>query len=54
MFIDLLRERRSIRRFKDKPVEKELVNILVEAALRSPCGLPKYGRPSKSRGFLFS
>ena len=36
MFIDLARTRRSIRRFADKPVEKEKVNLLVEALLRSP------------------
>ena len=36
MFIDLLRSRRSIRRFLDRPVEAEKVDLLVEAALRSP------------------
>lgn len=36
MFIDLLRSRRSIRRFQDRPVEQEKINILVEAMLRSP------------------
>ena len=36
MFIDLLRARRSIRKFEDRPVEKEKVDILIEAALRSP------------------
>ncbi len=36
MFIDLLRERRSIRQFQDRPVEQEKVNFLVEAVLRSP------------------
>jgi nitroreductase len=36
MFIDLARTRRSIRRFTDQPVEKEKINQLVEAALRSP------------------
>ena len=36
MFIDLLRSRRSIRRFKDRPVEAEKIELLVEAALRSP------------------
>lgn len=36
MFIDLARTRRSIRRFSDKPVEKEKVDLLVEALLRSP------------------
>lgn len=36
MFIDLLRSRRSIRQFQEKPVEKEKVELLVEAVLRSP------------------
>lgn len=36
MFIDLLRSRRSIRKFEQRPVEKDKVNLLVEAALRSP------------------
>ncbi len=36
MFIDLLRSRRSVRKFEERPVEKEKVEILVEAALRSP------------------
>ena len=36
MFIDLLRTRRSVRRFQDKPVEKEKIDLLVESMLRSP------------------
>ncbi|WP_022663743.1 nitroreductase family protein [Desulfospira joergensenii] len=36
MFFDLIKTRRSIRRFKDKPVEKEKIDRLMEAALRSP------------------
>ncbi|WP_319521530.1 nitroreductase family protein [uncultured Desulfosarcina sp.] len=36
MFIDLLRSRRSVRQYRDKPVEKEKINLLIEAALRSP------------------
>lgn len=36
MFIDLLRTRRSVRQFKDKPVEKEKIDLLVESMLRSP------------------
>ena len=36
MLIDLLRARRSIRRFKEQPVEKEKLDLLLEAALRSP------------------
>jgi nitroreductase len=36
MFIDLLRSRRSIRQFEKRPVEQEKIELLVEAALRSP------------------
>lgn len=36
MFIDLLRARRSIRRFTSQPVEQEKLDVLLEAALRSP------------------
>ena len=36
MFIDLLRKRRSIRSFLDKPVEQEKIDLLIEAMLRSP------------------
>jgi len=36
MFIDLIKKRRSIRQFKDKAVEKEKIDLLIEAALRSP------------------
>lgn len=36
MFIDLLRKRRSIRQFQDRIVEKEKLDILLEAMLRSP------------------
>jgi nitroreductase len=36
MFIDLLRTRRSIRQYQDKPVEKEKIELLVESMLRSP------------------
>lgn len=36
MLIDLLRARRSIRRFTDQPVETEKIEVLLEAALRSP------------------
>ncbi len=35
MFIDLLRSRRSIRQYQDKPVETEKIDLLIEAALRS-------------------
>jgi nitroreductase len=36
MFIDLIRKRRSIRRFKDGEIEQEKLDQLVEAALRPP------------------
>lgn len=36
MLIDLLRSRRSLRRFTDQPVEQEKLDLLLEAALRSP------------------
>jgi nitroreductase len=34
--LDILRERRSIRRYKDRKIEAEKIELLVEAALRSP------------------
>jgi len=36
MFIDLLRKRRSIRRFQERTIEPEKIDTLVEAMLRSP------------------
>ncbi len=36
MFIELIRKRRSIRKYQDKQLEAEKVEQLVEAALRSP------------------
>ena len=42
MFIDLLRKRRSIRQFEDKAVEQEKIDILLEAALRSPSSRSLY------------
>jgi len=36
MVLDLLRTRRSVRQFQEKPVEPEKVDLLVEAMLRSP------------------
>ena len=36
MFDDLIRKRRSIRRFRDQPVEPEKVDRLMEAGLRAP------------------
>jgi nitroreductase len=37
MFIELARQRRSVRKYLPKPVEPETVALLVEAALRAPC-----------------
>src|SRR5512136_1437199 len=34
--LDILRSRRSIRKYKDKKIEREIVDRLKEAALRSP------------------
>lgn len=36
MFLSLINKRRSIRRYQEKPVEKEKIDQLLEAALRSP------------------
>lgn len=36
MFLNLLRNRRSIRQFKPEPIEPEQVELLLEAALRAP------------------
>ena len=36
MLIDLLRTRRSIRQFTEQPIEAEKIDLLLEAALRSP------------------
>jgi len=36
MFLNLISTRRSIRKFKPQPVEKEKIDTLIEAALRSP------------------
>ena len=36
MLLDLLYKRRSVRQYQDKPVEKEKINSLLEAALLSP------------------
>jgi nitroreductase len=39
MFISLIQKRRSIRKFQKKKVETEKVDMLVEAALRSPSSM---------------
>jgi len=36
MFMELIRDRRSMRQFKERPVEKEKIDLLIEAGLRSP------------------
>ena len=36
MFIDLITKRRSVRKYEDRSVEKEKIDLLVEAALRAP------------------
>lgn len=36
MLVELLQKRRSIRQFEQKPVEREKIDYLVEAMLRSP------------------
>lgn len=36
MFFKLIQERRSIRKFKSKPVEKEKIDLIVQSALLSP------------------
>ena len=36
MFMSLIRKRRSIRKFQDRPVAKEKIDQILEAALRSP------------------
>ncbi len=39
-FLALLKNRRSIREFKDKQIEQEKIDKIVDAAKRSPMGLP--------------
>ena len=36
MFIDIARNRRSIRKYQERSVEKEKIDLLVETALRAP------------------
>lgn len=38
--LSLLQRRRSIREFKDKPVEKEVITKILEAASTAPMGIP--------------
>ena len=39
MFLSLIRNRRSIRRYEQRPVEDEKLKILLEAVLRSPSSM---------------
>ena len=39
-YLKLLQRRRSIREFKDKPVERELIDKILAAASQAPMGLP--------------
>jgi nitroreductase len=39
MFLDLVRQRRSIRKFSDREIESEKIEQLKEAALRSPSSM---------------
>ncbi len=41
MFLSLIEKRRSIREFLDKPVEASKIDMLIEAALRSPSSMGK-------------
>ena len=36
MFKDLVTKRRSIRKFKNQPVEQEKIDLLIETVLRAP------------------
>ena len=39
MFLSLVQKRRSIRKFVKRPVEREKIDLLVEAALRAPSSI---------------
>ena len=39
MFLPLIQKRRSIRKFQEKPVENEKIEMLIEAALRAPSSM---------------
>jgi ferredoxin len=41
-FFDFLRRRRSVRVFKDKPVEREVIQKILDAAATAPMGLPPH------------
>ena len=42
-FLDVLKNRRSIRKYNDKPVEKEKIDTIIEAGLYAPTGMGKQG-----------
>ncbi len=39
MFLPLIQNRRSIRKYQDKPIEAETIDLLVEALLRAPTSM---------------
>lgn len=41
-FLDFLRLRRSVRVFKDRPVEREVIEKILEAAATAPMGMPPH------------
>ena len=41
MFLDLIRQRRSIRKYKQNQIETDKINLLVEAFLRAPTSMGK-------------
>lgn len=57
--LNLFQRRRSIREFKDKPVEQEFIDKVMEAAVTAPMGIPPSDvsvmiLPNKDKVFLFS
>jgi len=42
-FLSLLKQRRSIRRYKDKPIPREIIDRIIEAVHSSPTGTGKRG-----------
>ncbi|MGB4291644.1 MAG: nitroreductase family protein [Bacteroidales bacterium] len=47
--LNLMKRRRSVRKFQDRPVEKEVIDKIIEAASYSPVGIP----PSDVRLVVF-
>lgn len=59
-YLNLLKRRRSIREFKDQPVERAVIDKILEAASQAPMGLPPsdvcalvMDTPEKVRKFSF-